>query len=573
MRTLKPSSLRLSDDVGLLTQKVTDNWLIGLRQSNPAILDMFYERDRKPYRDLLPWSGEFAGKHLTAAYYIYQLNRDPALLRDVQCFLDELLTCIDEDGYIGCFQKACHLTGAYSQTPGVTGTTWDAWSHYHIMYGFYLWFLETGQPRLWEALERIAGLFERTFYHSGRRLSDIGSTEMNLAPYHMFALLYQKTGARHYLDFALQIEGDFAHNGNYLSNALGGLPFYRSPKPRWESLHILMGFPVLYRATGCEDYLRAADQIFRSILGTDVHNTGGFSTEERAIGTPFVNGIIELCCVVAFNAFAADLFLLLEDSSIADFLEFSLYNAVMGSFSPSGRWSTYSTPMEGEKIANYHGISFQGRPGSPELNCCSVNAPRGIGTLAQWMLTEHAGTVYLNYYGAFSCETDTLRLAVSGDYPAPGTVVIRLRSAAPKAVCLRIPAWSKYTAITLDGEEFYPTPGTYWRQERLWQDNMLTIRFDFTPYLLDGAGDYAGKCSICAGPLLFGLDQSLPQPFSVESLPLLSRKLLQDMTPVRREDRRIALSLPNGLKLIDFYHLGQTGSSYKTWFPFQKDGR
>ena len=35
---------------------VTTNWLLPGPEANPAMLAMFADRDRPPYRDLLPWS-------------------------------------------------------------------------------------------------------------------------------------------------------------------------------------------------------------------------------------------------------------------------------------------------------------------------------------------------------------------------------------------------------------------------------------------------------------------------------------------------------------------------------------
>ena len=108
--------------------------------------------------------------------------------------------------------------------------------------------------------------------------------------------------------------------------ALKNFEFFECPKPRWESLHIIMGFAEMYLATGEEKYQKSAAQIFYSILKTDVHNTGGFSTEEMAIGHPFMNGKIELCCVIAYNALACDILKITGDIKIVDFLEKSLYN-------------------------------------------------------------------------------------------------------------------------------------------------------------------------------------------------------------------------------------------------------
>lgn len=120
MKTAEIKQWNLQNETGRLAQNIVCNWLLGIRESNPAILDMFRDRELKPYRDLLPWSGEFAGKYLTSAYYVYQLTGDSGLYQYVQGFIAELLSYLD-DGYLGCFQKDCRLTGSYSGSPGETG--------------------------------------------------------------------------------------------------------------------------------------------------------------------------------------------------------------------------------------------------------------------------------------------------------------------------------------------------------------------------------------------------------------------------------------------------------------------
>ncbi len=46
--------------------------------------------------------------------------------------------------------------------------------------------------------------------------------------------------------------------------------------------------------------------------------------------------------------------------------------------------------MDGVRKASAHEIVFQFRPGSPELNCCSVNAARGLGLIGEWALIRDA---------------------------------------------------------------------------------------------------------------------------------------------------------------------------------------
>ncbi len=558
---------------GKLIDNIINKWMIGLRETNPAIIEMFADRDVMPYRELLPWSGEFAGKYITSAYYIYKLTKNAELYDYVVKFIDELISYQDYDGYLGCFSKECRLTGAFSQNPSESGATWDSWNHYHIMVGLLYWYDLTKKGEYLHTVERIATHYMNKFYNGNPTLVSIGWAEMNLAVYHAFGLLYRRTENIDYLNFANLIENDLSHEsaGNYIYYAQQGYEFYECPKPRWESLHIIMGIVEMYRNTFDSKYLDVASQIFYSILKTDVHNTGGFSTNEQAIGNPYKNEIIETCCVVAYNALAIELFMLTEDIKILDFLERSHYNAILGSYSKSGKWSTYNTPMEGFKRANYHDINFQCRPGSPDINCCSVNAPRGVANISEWMLTEKKDCLYLNFYEDMILETEThISLKISGNYPANNKVTIQIDShGTRKKIGFRIPAWSKNTKIQIGDEMFYPKAETYFCHSKAWENDFIHIVFDFTSYTQAGDLDYAGKSSIFVGPVLYGLELHDNPNISFDSPPIISKKELDKIIPTLQANGSIELRFSNGIKLKDFYHLGEGGSLYKTWIKVE----
>lgn len=554
-------------ETGKLIGKFTENWLLTIRETNPAIIDMFRERDRLPYRDLLPWSGEFAGKYLTGAYYIYRLTKDTGIYGYALSFAKDLIGCMDADGYIGCYSKECRLTGAFSQDPVKTGQTWDAWSHYHILCGLYLWYKETGDRSLLEAAEKITRLFLNTFYGGKKRLIDIGSTEMNLSILHGFTLLYQETENKQYLEFIRELEKDIAspEAGDYINCVRRGFEFFECPKPRWESLHVVAG---ILEMSGCfrdKFYEETAEKIFYSILKTDIHNTGAFSTDEQAIGHPYKNGAVELCCVIAYNALASMIYLRRGDIKIADFLELSYYNSIMGSYSPSGRWSTYSTPMEGTKKANYHDIVFQSRPGSPDLNCCSANSGRGLGQLSEWAFTEEDGDIFINYYGPCSFETkDGSTVKITGDYPADPKVIIEANLAEGRRLKLRIPLWSHNTVVTVNGKKNKAESGTYSAAETCGHTE-VDITFDFTLRIAEGGMDYGGKRSIYYGPILYGIDNA-HSPEGLPSSPLVTDEDIKDAFPERQENGEIFVRLKSGQVLCDFYRLGSGGGEYRTWF-------
>lgn len=562
---LKPvktkNGFHLLGRTGKLIDNFEQRWLLTVPETNPAIITCFKERDKKPYRPLLPWSGEFAGKYITGTYYVYNITHNEELKKVSEKFIFDLIDCMDTDGYLGCFKQGNHLTGRYNN--GDLGT-WDTWAHYHIMYGFYLWNLILKKDEIDKALYKMADLFINTFYNGKMRMKETGSTEMNLSPLHIFALLYLKTGKKKYLDFAKEIEEDIESPecGGYVSCMDSGNEFYRCRKPRWESLHPIMGINSLEECCNDPRYGETAEKVFYSILRTDVHNTGGFSTGEQACGTPFINDPIELCCVIAFNALASEVYLKRPSVKIADFLERSYYNAIMGSYSPSGRWSTYNTPMEGVKRANYDWIVFQSRAGSPDLNCCSANSGRGLGQLSTWAYAEDGEDFYINLFEKASFETESgMKVKIRGDYPVKCVVNISVESDKKRRILIRVPEWADKTNIngkTVPAGEYYPIEMDAGKIE-------IRVRIPLKVRFERGRLSYKGFKSWYYGPILFGADMSVNDGDLAE-IPKLKLADFKRVRPVRdAETGRITMKLNNGVTLVDFYMLGQSGSEYRTW--------
>ena len=374
--------------------------------ANPAMLDMFRDRDRYPLRDMVPWAGEFAGKYLTSSVQILRLTGESDLRRHLGRFASELASLQAEDGYLGPWPRAFRLTGKAPNRRGMR--TWDAWGHYHAMLGLLLWHEESGSGQALECARGIGDLVCGKFLGRkgrGRRLVDTGSSEMNLAVIHSLCLLYRKIPEQRYLDMALQIAGEFGAKGpdgpagDYLRTALAGEEFYATPKPRWESLHPIMGMAELYWLTGEVDYRTAFEHIWWSIVKLDRHNNGGFTSGEKAQGNPYHRAAIETCCTVAWLAMSVEMLRMTGSSVVADEIELATLNSGFGLHSRSGRWVTYNTPMDGVRNASAHDIVFQARAGSPELNCCSVNGPRALGMIGDWALMRERGGLVLNWYG------------------------------------------------------------------------------------------------------------------------------------------------------------------------------
>ena len=437
---------------------------------------------------MVPWAGEFAGKYLTHSVQTYRLTRDPKLRDHLQWFVDELVTLQAEDGYLGPWPKEARLQG---RAPNCGRETWDAWGHYHVMLGLLLWHDVTGSEDALDCCRRIGDLFCRRFLDGEESLHDSGCHEMNQAPAHSLVLLYARTGEQRYLDMAIKIKDEFAipPAGDYLRQPLEGKPFWETPKPRWESLHPIMGLVELFYATGDTDYRQAFEHLWWSMLEGDRHNNGGFTSGEKATGNPYDEGAIETCCTVAWMAMSVEMLRLTGNPVVADELELSMLNSGLGLMSPSGRWVTYDTPMGGRREASAHTIVFQARAGQPELNCCSVNGPRALAMLCEWAVMRRNDGLALNYYGpgtivAPLASGNEVRLTQDTDYPRTDTIRLMVSPQRTErwVLAVRVPVWSAATQVKLNGEAVAAAAGTYLELDREWHEgDTIEIRLDFAP--------------------------------------------------------------------------------------------
>lgn len=552
-----------------------DQWLLMVPRANPGILEMMRLRDRQPpYENPEMWAGEFIGKYLLSAVLTLHLTDDPRLEQTVRETIDDLIATQADDGYMGPWPRDQRLLGQ-----------WDLWGHYHIILALHTWHQDTGDRDALNAATRAADLICRTYLDTDRRVLDAGWAEMNMAILHGLGLLHRETENERYVQLMMEIVEDWQKPGagDYYRQAVAGKDFFLTPKPRWESLHSLQGFTELYRITGDPSYRDALLHYWHSIHTTDVHNNGSFSVGEGAVGNPFRPGAIETCCTVAWIALSVDALSHSQDSRIADALENSLWNAVRAYQHPSGRWSTYNTPMEGKREASADTISNQLRPGTPELTCCSVNAPRGFSELAQWALMENPSGLFLNYYGPGQMQwTDAhgvqWTLTQESDYPIGGKVLIRIAPEKPTdaRLHLRIPEWSEQTKLMVNGDATSVEPGTYHAVERTWQDgDTLELHFDMSLRTLRGDQNVNHRTSLYHGPLLLAYDQH-DNPFDPPQIPTLDAQQI-DLEPVNLSDDvfppvvAFAVTGPQGERMIlrDFGSAGATGTYYTSWLPVE----
>ena len=116
------------------------------------MLEVFADRDTLPYRDMMPWAGEYAGKYLTAAVQVWNLNHDEALGTWIERFVEVLIGLQAKDGYLGPWPIDCRLTNVSPHHQDNRMVAWDTWGHYHIMLALIFWYESTAVGRPCRAL-------------------------------------------------------------------------------------------------------------------------------------------------------------------------------------------------------------------------------------------------------------------------------------------------------------------------------------------------------------------------------------------------------------------------------------
>lgn len=559
---------------GILGERIDnniDNWLYVAPAANPAMLQMFRDRDRTPRRDMVPWAGEFAGKYLISAVQALRLSKSSVLAEYLEEFVAELLATQDADGYMGPFPNDARMVG-----PGL----WDLWGQYHVMLGLLYWYEEMGDENALAACRRCADYFCRFFLNGGRRVLEAGSEEKNLSCLHIFALFYHDN--QRYAQMAREILRDWEapEGGGQFRAALAGVPFFQTPRPRWERLHAIQGLAEIYLRTGDENCRRAFEQIWWSILEGDRHNNGAFSSAEQATGNPYDPRAIETCCTIAWMAMTQDYLRLTGDSRAADELELSTFNAVLGAQNAVGRWWTYNTPMDGERKASEHDIVFQARAGSPELNCCSVNGPRGLGILSEWAVMQARNSLVLNYYGPYqlrlSMGSRPVKLTQDTDYPKGGRIRLTVT---PKresrfTLLLRIPIWSRKTRVSTAEGEVSAEPGIYLPLDRVWKlGDVVEIDMDMSTRLWVGEQECAGKVSLYHGPILMAYDPRFDRydPTALPTIdPAIAPEPVEPPTNAGPQPlllRRYKTVDGQRITLCDYASAGAAGNFYVSWLP------
>lgn len=542
------------------------------------------------------WQSEFWGKWMLGACDSYRYNGDKALLAKIEYAVEELLATQSPDGYIGNYAPEARLA------------QWDVWGQKYTLLGLQAYYGISQDKRALDAAIRAADYLMRLVGPDGADIATLGNYRGLAAGSILepIVFLYNNTGREKYLDFARWIVSrwETPAGPQLVSKALMGIPVAERFLPVPDAMHwtdnghkayemmsCYIGLLELYKVTGEPSYLKAVEMAAEKIIEQEITIAGSASATEcfwhgaqRQTTPAFLSN--ETCVTYTWMELCDRLYRVTKNPVYVDQVEKTMYNALQASLKHDGKNIASYVPLEGFRRIGERQCGL-------DFNCCEANGPRGFALIPRLAMTADDGTVCVNLYNPMTGTVKTpagqsVTLEVKTDYPATGSVGIEIgtKKAAPFALALRIPLWSRNNRILVNGEAYAGAilPGSYCRIERTWRaGDRITLELELEGRLVFLAQSQA----IMRGPVVFARDSRFGDGFVDECLAIEhdadNRVVMTPITQNKPDFAWLAFrvnvlsSIYSGDKesfrpiaLCDFGSAGNTWDEttrYKVWLP------
>lgn len=445
------------------------------------------------------WRGEFWGKMMRGACFVYSYTKDGQLYDILTQTVRDMLACQDAKGRISTYSEACEFDG------------WDIWGRKYVLLGMQ-YFVEICTD---EALKReiTSSMVKQVDYIMSKIGDGEGKMPITKATRNWRGLnsssllepivrLYSITGEQRFLDFAEYIVGcggtdvvnifDLAYENKLM-------PWQYSVTKAYEMMSCFEGLLEYYRVTGIERYKIAVINFADRILEEDFTVIGccGCTSEYfdhstvRQANTTNPEIMQETCVTVTLMKLLYQLTLLTGDAKYADAFEISFYNAYLGALNTEGvigqaafyeqyrdvvrepmpydSYSPLTAGVRGVGVGGWRIMSDRHYYG-----CCACIGSAGAGLMPKMNVLSAKNGFVMNMYIAGSVESyapdgSKVIFKTETDYPRTGKVkiVADVEKTAEFELKIRNPHWSKNTVVLvnnerLEGENGYITLNRRW---------------------------------------------------------------------------------------------------------------
>jgi DUF1680 family protein len=530
------------------------------------------------------WETEFWGKWIQGAIGSYRYTHDATLYKIIKDGANSLMATQMPSGYIGDY------------APGKELGDWDVWGRKYVTLGLIGWYDLSGDAKALKAARHEIDYTMTQIGAGKKNITEVGlyrgmASSSILEP---VVLLYNRTKDQRYLDFAKYIVAQWeTPSGPQLIGKADVPVALRFPRPsKWwytaengqkayEMMSCYEGLLELYKVTGQKSYLDAVEKIVSHINNEEINIAGSGSSHEcwysgRSHQTYPTYKTMETCVTFTWMQLCNRLLRVTGNPIYADYIERSLYNALMSSFKGDGSEIVKYSPLEGVRIPGENQCGVH-------INCCNANGPRAFALIPMYAYIVHGDTVNVNLYAPSEVKAELGKQEVTitqqTTYPVGDSVdvIVGSKKAAKCAISFRIPSWSKVSSIEVNGEKQQGVEaGTYYTVSRTWKaGDKVKLHFD-----MRGRVTHLNNCfAIERGPVVLARDSRFGDGYVDEAAVVKDADGYVELTPVKAPTfawmaftikAQMGTDFNEDLNDVRDIHLCDLGSAGNTWDKSQR---
>jgi len=465
------------------------------------------------------WDSDVA-KWLEAAAYILQKQFDPVLEQAVEDIVALIEKNQGADGYFNIY-----FTVVEPEMRWQNRDWHELYCAGHLLEAAVAYYEATGRDQFLNCMRKYADYIERVFMiEQSANFVTPGHEEIELA----LVRLWRCTGEARYLQLSKFFINQRGNNNK--DKSIGGEPRYaQNHLPVREqttaeghavrATYLYCAMADLAMELNDEGLLNACRALFENITQKRMYVTGGVGSTHRGeaftidYDLPNETAYAETCAAIGLSLFCRRMSTIEPEGRYADAAERAIYNGFLSGISEDGTAFFYENPLEIHPALRHKDTA---RPDSRErfpitrrqkvfsCSCCPPNAARFIASFGDFLFSRNESTLYVHHYACASVGN----IEMTTEYPADGSVSLRLRGMAGKRVALRIPGWcGDFTCsapVEMDrGYCYVNIPN---------EDFALKLNLKMLPRLVHAhprVYNNAGRAAVMRGPIVYcmeGLD-------------------------------------------------------------------
>jgi DUF1680 family protein len=483
-------------------------------------------------------------KWMESAVYVYAINGDPQILKELDEIIEVIGKAQAEDGYLHTSVMTKGL-GRYSMRGHH-----EMYNSGHLLTSACIHHRVTGKRNFLEIAIKHADHLYETFGPRPKELARFGFNQTQIMG---LAELYRTTRNKEYLHLAeifvnMRGRSKVEPDDTVRFRMIGDMVQERTPLRKSSeavghavlALYYYAGAADVAAETGEKALVDALDRLWNNVVHKKMYVTGacgqthhGASSKVDFVHEAFIDEYMmpnltaynETCANICNAMFSYRMLGLKGESKYADIMELVIYNSALSGISADGTHYFYTNPLRRTRDHEMDTTDQKTREPYIPCFCCPPNLVRTIAKMSGWAYSLSEDGVAVNLYGGNELATQLLdgseiKLKQETRYPWDGDVNITVEQckAAPFELMLRIPGWADEAEILLNGKDagVEAEPGTYATIKRRWKaGDAVTLKMPMDIVLLEGhprIEEVRNQVAIKRGPVVYCVESpDLPE--------------------------------------------------------------